>query len=162
MQLQKTSRQKGDIFLVGTQRRQLDSHYSEPVEQIFAKFPRANFRLQIAVRRADHPNVHGDRLRPAKPLNGAIFQYPQDFRLGHWIHVPNFVQENRAARSQLEFPFFLLRRARKRSPLVTKQFRFDECLRQCRAIHRHIRFAAPWRTRMNLLRQQILSRPALA
>ena len=144
------------------QRRQLDSHHAEPVEQILAKLSRANLLLQIAVRGANHSHIHGDWLRPAQPLDGAVLEYAQHFRLRHRIHVPNFIQENRAARSQLELSFFLLRGARKRPALVTEQFRFDQRLWQRRAIHRNTRFPCPRRAGVNLLRQQIFSRAALS
>src|SRR5712692_5731991 len=120
MQLQKGFRQQRNIFFVSPQRRQVNGHHAEPVEQILAELPRANFRSQIAVRRADHPDIHGNRLRPAEPFDRAIFQHTQHFGLRHRIHVPNFIQENRSAGGQLEFPLFLLRRAGKGAALVTK------------------------------------------
>ncbi len=120
MHLQKGLRQQRNIFFVRPQRRQVNGHDAEPVEQILAELPRANLRLQLAVRRADHPHIHSDRLRPAEPFDRAIFQHAQHFGLRHWIHVANFIEENRAARGQFEFPFFLLRCASKRTALETK------------------------------------------
>jgi len=47
MHLQKYLRQQCNIFFVSPQRRQLNGHDAEPVEQILAELPRANLRLQI-------------------------------------------------------------------------------------------------------------------
>src|SRR6266481_3580651 len=138
MQLQKRCRQQRNILFVSTQRRQLNGHHAQPVKQVLAKLSGADLRGQIAVRRADHPHIHRNRLRPAKPFNGAILQHAQHLSLRHRIHVPDLIEENRAARGQLELPFFLLRRSRKRPAFVTEQFRFDQRLRQRRTIHRNI------------------------
>ena len=102
------------------QRWQVDSHHAKPVEQILAKLRIPNGRLQIAVRRADHSHIHGNRLRSAEPFDGPILEHTQHLGLCHRIHVANFIQENRSARGQLEFSFFLLRRAGKRAAFVTK------------------------------------------
>ena len=112
------------------------------------------------MRRADHPHVHGNRMCPAQPLDGPVFEYAQHFGLRHRVHVANFVQKNRSARCQLELAFFLLGCAGKRSALVAKQFRFNQRFRQRRAIHRHVRLPRARRPRMNFLRQQIFPRPA--
>ena len=118
MQLQETSCQQRNVFFVRPQRRQLDSHHAEPVEQILAKLSPANLRLQIAVRRADHPHIHGNRLRSAEPFDGAVLEYAQHFRLRHRIHVPNFIQKNRATGGQFELSFFLLCSTRECAPFV--------------------------------------------
>jgi hypothetical protein len=58
--LQKSIRQQRDVLLVGPQRRQINGHHAQPVKQILTKLCVANLRQQIAVRRADHPHIHGN------------------------------------------------------------------------------------------------------
>ncbi len=120
MHLQKRLCQQRNVLFVRPQRRQVNGHHAQPVKQILAEFPRANLRLQIAVGCADHPHIHRNRLRPAEPFDRAVLQHAQHLSLRHRIHVANFIQENRAARSQFEFPFFLLRCAGKRATLETE------------------------------------------
>src|SRR5882724_1743716 len=91
MHLQESLRQQREVFFVRTERRQLDGYHAQPVEQILAKFSATNLCPQISVRRADHAHVHRNRLRPAEPLDDAVFQRAQHFGLGHRIHVPDFV-----------------------------------------------------------------------
>src|SRR5258707_103335 len=129
MQPHKRFRKDGNVFFVCPQRRQLNRHHPQPIKKILAKFSVANRQRQIPMRRADHPYIHRNRLRPAQSLHGAIFQRTQDFRLCHWIHIPNFVQKQRPAVRLLKAPFFLLRRPGERSALVSKKFRFNQCLR---------------------------------
>ena len=114
------------------------------------------------MRRTDHPHIHFNRSRPAQSLDSPILQRAQHLRLCHRTHVPNLIQKNRPSRSQLEFSFTLLRRARECPLLVSKQLRLDQIFRQCRAIHGNKRFPSPRRPRVNLLRQQILPGSAFA
>jgi len=73
----------------------------------------------LAVRRANHANIHWNRLRPAEPFDGPILSTRNTLGLRHRIHVANFVQKKSFRRGQLEFFFLLLRRAGKRAAFVT-------------------------------------------
>ncbi len=111
------------------QRRQFYGHNAQTIKQIFPKFSGANCRRQIAMRRADHPHIHRNRLRAAQAFNRPILQRAQHFRLRDRIHVADFIEKQRPARCQLEFPLLLLRRASERSAFVAKQLRLDQSLR---------------------------------
>src|SRR5580698_1993953 len=118
--LQKLIRHHRNIFFVLAQRRKLDRHNAQPIVQIFAKLSGANLRRQIAMRRANHTNIHRNRLRASKPLDHSIFQSAQDFRLRYRIHITDLVQKQRAAVRLLESALFLLRRPGERAALVTE------------------------------------------
>src|SRR6516225_546334 len=72
---EKGFRQQGQVALVRAQGRQLEGYHAQPVEQVFAKFSISNLCRKVAVRRADHPDVDGNRMCPAQPLDGPVFEY---------------------------------------------------------------------------------------
>src|SRR5580698_5520721 len=109
-----------NVVLMLTQRRKLDRDDTQAIIQIFSKFPGANFSRQIPVRRADHANVDRNRLCAAKPLDHAIFQRTQNFRLRHRIHVADFIEKERSAMCLLKSAFLLLRRSRESAALVAE------------------------------------------
>ena len=113
------------------------------------------------MRRADYPHVHGDRLRASEPLDGAVLERAQNFRLRHRIHVADLVQKQRSARRQLEFSLLLLGRAGERATFVAEELGFDQRLRQRRTVDGDKRFSGPRRPIVNLLCEQVLSRAAL-
>ena len=101
-------------------------------------------------------------MRPAEPLDLAALERAQYFRLRHRVHVADFVEKERAAGRQLEFPLALLGGARERAALVAEKFRFDQVFRQRRAVYGDKRLFGARRPRVNFLREQVLARAALA
>jgi len=68
MRLQKGLSEQCEILLVRPQRRKLDADHPQTIKQISRNLPCGSQR-QIPVGRANHSQVHRNRLRPAKPLD---------------------------------------------------------------------------------------------
>ena len=114
-----------NVVFVRPQRRELDSHHPQAIEEVLAEFAIADGERQIAMCRADDPHVDGYRLRAAEPFDGAIFERAQHLRLRHRVHIPDFVQKECAAVGLFEATFFLLRCTGEGSALIAEQFGFN-------------------------------------
>ena len=71
--------------------------------EIFAKSSLPDLIFQIAMGGDDDAHVHGEGLVAANALDFAFFQHAQQFRLHGGGHVADFVEEQGAAMSLLEF-----------------------------------------------------------
>jgi hypothetical protein len=80
------------------------------------------------VRRRDHPRVHNDRTFAADPLQLAFLQHSQQLGLHRSRHVPDLVEEQRAAMRLLEFPKMATSCAGERALLMPEQFRLDRLI----------------------------------
>src|SRR3972149_3863649 len=71
----------------------MDGDAVDPVEEVLPDPPPLGLFPQVAVRGADEADVRGERLHPAHPLERAILQDPEEFRLHGEGAVPDLVQE---------------------------------------------------------------------
>ena len=81
---------------------QANWHDAQPVEQIFAEPPGADFAAEFAVRRGDYPDIDLDAARPPYPLESLLLQRAHDLALRLERHVRHFVEEQGAAMRTLE------------------------------------------------------------
>ena len=89
-------------------------------------------------------------------------QDAQDLGLGPGRHVADFVEEDRAAVRGHELPGLLAHRAGEAPLLVAEQLRFDQLLRNRRAVDLNEGLGTARRPRVERARDQLLARPALA
>ena len=73
-------------------------HHIQAVKQILAKGFFFHQALQVSVRGGHDAHIHADALAAAHPLQFALFNDVQNFRLAFQGHVADFVQKERAAR----------------------------------------------------------------
>ena len=86
--------ERRNVFASFAQQRELDGDNVQAMEQIFAEFPFANHRFEVAVRGGHDAHVHGDGAVAADALDFALFEHAQEFRLHVQGHVADFVEKN--------------------------------------------------------------------
>jgi hypothetical protein len=129
--------EEGDVFLAFPERRHDDRVDVEPVIQIAAELPFFNGFDEVLVGRGD--DAHVDLLRGvgADGLNGLLLDAAQDLRLERQRHVPDFVEEQRAAVGLCEAPLAVAGGARERASGVAEQLAFEELFGDGGAVDGH-------------------------
>ena len=127
-------RQIGNVLRALAQGRHENRHHVEPVIQVLAKLAGLHRRFQVAVGGGDDPHVHPQGLAAAEPLQLAFLQHPQQLGLKLRRNIADLVQEQSAAVGLLEAALALVDRAGERPLLVPEQLRFQQVVRQRRAV----------------------------
>ena len=91
-----------DVVGAVVQRRQVQPHDAEPVEQVLAEPAGADLVLEVAVGRRDDPDVDLLRLRAADAADLALLERAQQLRLEIERQLAELVEEQRAAVGLLE------------------------------------------------------------
>ncbi len=140
------------------QRRNVEVHHLDPVHQILAEQSAGNSLGQIAIRGRDHAHVdvHA-RAGGTHSLNLAVLEEAEQDGLHLQAHFADFVQENGAVMRQLEAPWFVAIRTGEAASRVPEQFRFEQCVGECGAVHRDKGPSGARRACVNVLRDQILA-----
>src|SRR6185369_8748166 len=94
--------------------------------QVLAKAPLVHFAAQVAMCCANDPYVDRDFLTATHAAHRALLQCAQQDRLGRGAHLPDLVEQERAAASALEAAEARLRRPRESAALVPEQLGFLE------------------------------------
>ena len=68
-------------------------HHVQAVVEIFAKSALLHHLRQIAVRRADQPDIQVDRSAAAEPFKASFLQHAQQFRLQPQPQIANLIKE---------------------------------------------------------------------
>ncbi len=108
------------------QRRQLQAHHVDPMQQVRTEASLGDQRFQVLVGGRDHPHVDPDEFAPADPEEFAFRQYAQETRLQRQRHVADFIQEQGAAIGLLETADVALLRAGEGAGLVAEQFALQQ------------------------------------
>src|SRR6185295_13249209 len=153
--------QERDVFRALAERRYMDRKDVEPVEQILPERACGNRFLQVAVRRGQDTDVHGNRVTVADAFDLAILEDTEQCDLGFRGQIADFVEEDRAAVGGFESPQTPLQRARERALLVAKEFRRDERRRDGCAVHPDERASGSVRFLMDGSRDQFLAAAGL-
>ena len=85
------------VILVLAQRRDIQRHHVQMVEQIVTETAGGHFLLQVALRRGDDAQVDPDLLVAANTGKGVGLEYAQQPRLGLQVHVGDVADAQRAA-----------------------------------------------------------------
>src|SRR5215510_7554657 len=99
------------------------------IKEVFTKQTSAHLLFEILVGGDDHTHVHRHRSLAADRIELSFLQDAQELRLGRQRHVPDLVQEKRAAMGLSEQSLGALDRAGKGSPLMPKQLAFEQRFR---------------------------------
>src|SRR5262249_49492140 len=118
--------------------------------------------LKVDVGGGDQAKLGFDGFATADALDFALLNGAQQFRLKIQSKVTNFVEKQRAVRSELELSELLPMRPRKRSALMTKQRALGELAGNRRKVDRDERRFRVASLAMNQSREQLFSCPALA
>src|SRR5262249_42371231 len=144
------------------QRRYLNGHLADPIEQIFAKLISPDLLAQIAIGGANDARIDGNLLAPTDSLDDALLKEPQELHLQRQRHVADLVKEQRSALSQFDLALDLPHRTRKGALLVSEEFAFQQGLGYGPAIDNDKRSIASRALVVNRLSQQLLASPALS
>ena len=159
--LQRPFGQRRAVAAPLAQRRQRDAQHRQPVVEVGAEAALAHARLEVAVRRADHPHAHRDRARAADPHHLAFLQHAQQARLQRQRHLADLVEEQGAAVGRFEQARMAAApRARESAFLVAEQLRLEQRLGHRAAVDRHerpVRAQAARALAVNRLRHQFLA-----
>jgi hypothetical protein len=152
------------------QRRQLQRHDRQAVQQVFAEFTGRNGLAQILVGRRDDANVHHGvlgRSHPAKDPTtrtgtGWRLQGAQQFRLHRQTAFADFVQEQGAAAGLFDGPFAILFRPSKCTLDVSEQLGFEKIFRDRGTVDGHKPLVAAMAGRMDRFGKHLFSGAAFA
>src|SRR5689334_4388990 len=144
------------------QRGQMNAEDREPIVQVRAK--RAGFdpMLEITVRGGDQPDIGPKRRGAAHPLVLPFLEYAEELRLDRGSEIADLVEEERAARRELEATALETIRAGEGPPLVSEELGLRQCLWQGGAVDRHERTVGASARMVDGTRDQLLPGPALA
>ncbi len=106
--------QQRNVLAPLAERRHVDRHHVEPVEQVLAEPAGGDLRLELLVRRGEHAHVHRHGLGAADARDHAVLQHPQHLGLRSQTHVADLIEEERAAVGLLELPGAVRHRAGER------------------------------------------------
>ena len=104
------------------------------MQQVLAKTPRYDARLQILVGRSDHAHVYAHRGLAADPVELPFGQHPQQPRLQGGRHVADLIEEQRAPVSLLEAAPAQRISAGERTLLVPEKLRLQQVGRERRSV----------------------------
>ena len=96
------SHEERDVLAATPERRHLDRHDAEAIEEVLAELARGDRLLEGPVGRGD--DAHVDLLRgdAADRLEAAVLEDAQELHLELRAHLPDLVEEDRAAVGELE------------------------------------------------------------
>ena len=126
-----------DVLGPLAQRRHPQGEAGEPLEQVVAKLVGGDERGHVAVGGGDHAHVELFRAGVAEPGDLPVFQEAEQLGLEGEGHVRHLVEEERAARGQLELARFV-RGLVKGAPARAEQLALEQGLRDGGAVERDV------------------------
>ena len=151
-----------DVLRPVAQRRNVDLHHVEPIEQILAKQPRGDLRLEVAVGRGKDAGVRAKVPVRADPRERAVVNHPQELGLKRRRQLRDFIEKDRPAVRLLEPADALLEGPGERSLFMAEKLALQEVLRNRGAVypdHGSLCARAPG---MNQVGDDFLAHPAFA
>ena len=103
----------------------LDWEDVQAIEQIRAKGTLGDRRVEVSIRRGNHPYVNTDWAAAANSLELALLQNTKEHHLCICGQLADFVEKESTPIGELEFSLSTLQGPRKCASLVTEQFRGD-------------------------------------
>jgi hypothetical protein len=159
---QKVVGQRLEVLGALAQRRQVDDHGVQAVQQVLAKAPGRDLGRQVGVGRGQHADVDVAQPRRADPLDLAGLQHPQQLGLEPRRHVRDLVQEQRPVVGQLETADPVEPRVGERPLDVPEELALGNPLGQATCVHRYERAPFSFRARVQPRGDDFLARAVLA
>ena len=159
---EKQFRQVHDVVAPLSERRDGDDEFVQAVIKVPAEAARFDLAIQGDIGRGDDPHVDRHGAATAERTYLSLLENPQQLRLRGQGEVGDLVEEERAARSELEVPLLAPGGTRECAPLVTEELGFDERVRDRSAVQGHEQLAAPATQPVNGPGHHLLSGTGLA
>jgi hypothetical protein len=155
--------QERDVLAALAQRRHRQVDDVQAIEQILAERAFGNHVAKVPVGGGDDADIDAShRAIRADLLDFAGLHEAQQQPLHAQRHFRDFVEEHRAAIGDLELALLVAICAGEAAFDVAEQLRFEQCLGQTRAVHRHHRATDPGAARVDGVSHQFLANAALA
>ena len=129
--------EQADILGPVAQRRHVDRHDVQTIEQVFAELTLGNQVFEILVGGGQYPYIQANAGLSADPADDAALQCPQQPCLRMFWHVADFIEEQSAALSLFESANRLADRTSKGTLFMTEKFSLDQFGRDRSHIDRH-------------------------
>ena len=146
-----------DVFPTLAQRRQVELHHLQTVEEVLAERPALDAGRQIDVGRGDQAEVGAHEARAAETAELALLQDAQQLGLRVQRQVADLVEEERGAVGELEDTGALRVGARERAALVTEELALERARRDRVAVERDQLAARPRAQPVQDARDQLLA-----
>ena len=108
------------------QRRHVQAHDIEPMQQVGAEFAARGLRVEILMRGRDHARIRADQFASTDTVKLAGREHAQQTRLHGQRHVTDFVEKQGATGGLLEASGMAARSAGKSPGFMPEQFRFQQ------------------------------------
>ena len=118
--------QEGDVLAPLTQRRQVDVHDLQAVEQVLAEGAGAHARGEVGIARGDEPEVAADWAPATEAPKLPFLKHAEELTLRGEGNVGDLVEKEGGAMGQLEDSHPLVIGPRERAPLVAEQLTLEE------------------------------------
>src|SRR5205085_2879012 len=115
-----------DVLAAIAQRRQLEAHDVEPIEEVRAERAAVDRLAQIAVCGGDQANVELDRAGSADAAYRTLLERAQQLRLHVDRQLADLVEKQRTAARGLEYSELAFGGAGERAALVPEQLALDQ------------------------------------
>ena len=134
-----------------------EGHDIEAEVKVLAEAPGGDLGDEVAVGGGDDAHIDLHRGRAAEPVDLALLQCAEQLRLQADVHLADLVEQERAAAGGLELADPAGDGAAEGALLVAEQLRFEQVLRDRRAVQRNERAARAARAAMQVARQHLLA-----
>src|SRR5207302_640768 len=135
---------------------------AQPPVKVFPELLRGDRRLEVRGAGGEDPDVGGERLRAAEARESALAEQAEEPGLGGAAQLSHFVEEERAAASELQAAALARRRAREGTLLVTEDLRLDHPVGHCTDAHLDEGLLRPRRVGVDGAGDELLARAGLA
>ena len=155
-------RERDDVLLAGTQRRDPDREHAEAIVEILAEPPLAHVGGEVAVGRRDDAHVDGARRVVADAFVLPLLEYAEQLGLEVEREVADLVEEDRALLGEPEASGAIAHRPGERAADVAEELALEHLARDGAAVdldERAPRAPAPF---VDLPREELLPGPRLA
>lgn len=115
-----------DVLAALAQRRQLQAHHVQAVQQVGTEFSLRDQTFQILMGGGDHAYIDADQFASTHTEEFALREHTQQSRLQRQRHVADFIEEQSAAVGLFEAADMAPLRAGERTRLVTEQLAFQQ------------------------------------
>ncbi|MNN13033.1 hypothetical protein D3C81_1260500 [compost metagenome] len=160
--MRKGFEQQRNVFAALAQWRQAQFGDVQAIGEVFAETPGARLFQQVRLGRGDHPQVDGDALVGAEPLQRLFLQHAQQLDLLRQRHALDLVEEQGAAVGMFQLADALALGAGERAALMTEQLAFEQLLGDRRAVEGDEGLAGPWPEVVQAARDQFLAAAGFA
>ena len=160
--LQEPRAEDGDVVGTLAERRQVNRHQVDAVEQIFAELAARDHGGQRPVGRRDDAHVDFTALARAEHLEGAVLQHAQHLDLRRRIEIADLVEEDRAAVRHLEAALAVDAGVGERAAHVAEHLALEQRRRHAAEVHLDERLADAPAVAVDGLGDQLLAGAALA